>query len=218
MIQLNMTQSVNLNNNTFIGGVVLPSKADCVSPAFGGVLFGGDMICRACRKDKEEREYYDCNLKNYDYICKECVKTKLKSKRDVNPEKYNAKKREYRKNNLEKVRALTRKGNRKWRDKADPDGAKQRAYSKKHYQLNKERLRKQNKEYYNANPLKNKAWSAFWNAKKYGKITTQPCEICGTSERIEGHHPDYNKPLEVIWLCAKHHREVHSEILRDKGE
>jgi hypothetical protein len=213
-----MTRSVNLNNNTFIGGVVLPSKADCVSPAFGGVLFGGNMICRVCKEDKNELEFHKGHLKNYDYICKKCFNAKLKAKRNANSEEYNAKKREYRKNNLEKVRAWTRKGNKKWRAKTDPDGAKQRAYSKKYYQLNKKRLRKQDKEYYNANPLKNKAWSAFWNAKKYGKITAQPCEVCGTNNRIEGHHPDYNKPLDVIWLCVKHHREVHNEILRDRGE
>lgn len=38
-------------------------------------------------------------------------------------------------------------------------------------------------------------------------IERKPCEICG--EKAEAHHDDYNKPLEVRWLCFKHHREWH---------
>jgi len=38
-------------------------------------------------------------------------------------------------------------------------------------------------------------------------IERKPCEVCG--EKAEAHHDDYNKPLEVRWLCRKHHREWH---------
>ena len=41
-----------------------------------------------------------------------------------------------------------------------------------------------------------------------GKLSRGPCVICGTS-KTEGHHPDYGKPLNVIWLCKKHHTELH---------
>lgn len=44
-----------------------------------------------------------------------------------------------------------------------------------------------------------------------GDITREPCRDCGT-KKVDGHHPDYNKPLEVIWLCRRHHIEEHKRM------
>lgn len=44
-----------------------------------------------------------------------------------------------------------------------------------------------------------------------GVLIKQPCEKCGTNEKVETHHDDYNKPMEVRWLCRKHHLEHHKE-------
>lgn len=46
------------------------------------------------------------------------------------------------------------------------------------------------------------------SAVRYGKIVRQPCEVCQTP-KAQGHHTDYSKPLDVKWLCPKHHREEH---------
>jgi|GEM_PF-990020 len=43
-----------------------------------------------------------------------------------------------------------------------------------------------------------------------GKLIKEPCEVCGTEKDVEAHHDDYNKPLDVRWLCRKHHREHHN--------
>lgn len=46
-------------------------------------------------------------------------------------------------------------------------------------------------------------------AVKSGLIKKMPCEICG-AERVHAHHKDYSKPLDVIWLCPRHHHKMHS--------
>lgn len=43
---------------------------------------------------------------------------------------------------------------------------------------------------------------------KRGKFVRKPCERCG-SENSQMHHPDYSKPLLVVWLCREHHLALH---------
>lgn len=45
---------------------------------------------------------------------------------------------------------------------------------------------------------------------KRGKIKKIPCAVCG-QRRVEAHHADYNKPLEVVWLCREHHQALHND-------
>lgn len=45
-------------------------------------------------------------------------------------------------------------------------------------------------------------------AIKQGSLRKKFCEICG-EQKVEAHHCDYNKPLDVMWLCKKHHAEWH---------
>lgn len=59
-------------------------------------------------------------------------------------------------------------------------------------------------------PHKYKARVAVGNALRDGKLIKLPCEVCGGVENVQGHHVDYDKPLEVVWLCPKHHTEVHN--------
>lgn len=42
-------------------------------------------------------------------------------------------------------------------------------------------------------------------------IFRQPCEVCG-AKKVEAHHSDYSKPLDVRWLCRMHHREHHRKV------
>jgi hypothetical protein len=47
------------------------------------------------------------------------------------------------------------------------------------------------------------------SAVKNGKLKAQPCKVCFATP-TQAHHPDYSQPLEVIWLCALHHRQEHT--------
>ncbi len=51
-----------------------------------------------------------------------------------------------------------------------------------------------------------------------GKITKQPCGVCGAKRHIEMHHEDYDQPLDIIWLCRKHHKEFHTLKKRQKDQ
>jgi len=54
-----------------------------------------------------------------------------------------------------------------------------------------------------------KAQGILSYAKKLHKIKIKACRRCGTFKNIQAHHPNYDKPLKVIWLCSKHHIQLH---------
>jgi hypothetical protein len=58
------------------------------------------------------------------------------------------------------------------------------------------------------NPSKYEAQNKVNNAIRDGRLIKQPCIICG-NKKSHGHHEDYSKPLEVLWLCAEHHSMIH---------
>ena len=45
--------------------------------------------------------------------------------------------------------------------------------------------------------------------KRRGYLIPQACELCGVDEKIQMHHENYAKPLEVNWLCVVCHTERH---------
>lgn len=58
------------------------------------------------------------------------------------------------------------------------------------------------RKYQKNNPVRVAAW------KKAASLAAKPCEECGT-DPADKHHPDINKPLQVIWLCRYHHKQAH---------
>lgn len=133
--------------------------------------------CRTCGREKPITEYYthpqmgDGHLN----ICKECVKSNVRTRREKFPEKV----RTYDMGRSNDPRRIDRKRSTVKRRRQEVDG----------YQA---------------------AHSALSRAVKAGTINKPSvCCLCGCVGRIEAHHHDYSKPLEVMWLCVSCHRRLH---------
>lgn len=101
--------------------------------------------------------------------------------------------RKYRLKNLEKIRAY------------------KRAYDNKQYKENPERISARRMKWRNKNLEKYSAHQKVAYALRKGKMKKQPCETCG-EVRVHAHHPNYNKPLDVMWLCSVHHKKWHQNF------
>jgi len=64
-----------------------------------------------------------------------------------------------------------------------------------------------NKRRVQLHPEKRIAAQVVANAIREGKLIRQPCEVCGAA-KVEAHHDDYFQPLNVRWLCSRHHHDL----------
>jgi hypothetical protein len=48
-----------------------------------------------------------------------------------------------------------------------------------------------------------------------GKLRQKPCRHCGDANS-QRHHPDYSRPLFVIWLCRPCHLKLHAAKRRKR--
>lgn len=61
---------------------------------------------------------------------------------------------------------------------------------------------------YHRYPEKYAARFKLNRAIETGQLVRQPCHVCGAA-KSQGHHHDYNKPLDVEWLCQVCHSKEH---------
>lgn len=106
--------------------------------------------------------------------------------------------RRWRAKNIEKVRAYQKKYDNTHKEKA-----------KSYYEKNKEDFFRRAKKSRDKYPEEKKARAAILRATKRGEIKKGHCEICD-NEKVDAHHDDYNKPLDVRWLCREHHMQWHA--------
>lgn len=69
--------------------------------------------------------------------------------------------------------------------------------------------RKKHNELTELQKLKANARSYLNSYIRRGKIIKETCSKCD-NVLAEAHHEDYNKPLEVVWLCRECHLLHHS--------
>ena len=55
------------------------------------------------------------------------------------------------------------------------------------------------------------AHNAVARAIRNGSLLRLPCIRCGADKSL-AHHEDYDKPLEVMWLCQACHKQRHKEL------
>lgn len=61
------------------------------------------------------------------------------------------------------------------------------------------------------NPVARWAHGCLASAIRRGLVERKPCEVCG-AEPTDAHHPDYERPMHVIWLCRACHKAEHRRI------
>lgn len=64
-------------------------------------------------------------------------------------------------------------------------------------------------KYHRNNPQKVKA---RYQARYYIE-PPEECSGCGVQGVVDGHHVDYSKPLEVVWLCRQCHADIHKKVM-----
>jgi len=151
--------------------------------------------CSECREEKDVSEFYvhaamaDGRLGK----CKVCVRARV---------------RKHRQENIESIREYDRKRG---------SLAKRQESAREYQGVNRTKVNAIKNEWSKRNRDKRNANQKLSRAILAGVILrASVCDLCSAGGRIEGHHPDYSKPLEVLWLCGACHRKIH-KIARDNA-
>lgn len=142
--------------------------------------------CRVCGVTSDAAEFY----KGLNTRCKECHKQKVRDNRAERADYY----RTY----------------DAYRYQHDPKVKKRhRRYAQT--EEGKASLKAAREKWINENAEKRACHMILNNAVRDGRaIKPDACQSCGkTNCRVEGHHHDYTKPLDVEWLCRSCHVAEH---------
>lgn len=170
-----------------------------------------NKTCIKCGQTKDVKLFATSRNRKKELVylnsCKECMKIYKQQHYQNNKQTYLDKAKKQRESNPEEYKA----------------------YLNKYYQDNKQHILEQNKIYQKTdkgkkvrklcvtnylskanNRIKYNAHKKVLRALKSGKLAKPSmCTICGGNLPLEGHHVDYNKPLEVIWVCKQCHENIH---------
>jgi transposase-like protein len=142
------------------------------------------FICKHCNTEKPKTDFYDSSKSK----CKECIKSAVRLHREQNIDRI----REY-----DKARS-----NQPHRVEARKEYTKTEA--------GKQAKKRAMDAYHKRYPMKYATHVIAGNAIRDGKlIQASECSVCKSTEKIEGHHDDYTKPLDVRWLCESCHKKWH---------
>lgn len=146
--------------------------------------------CSACGTQKPLMLFFRnrSSADGHGWQCKDCHGRGVRSSRRKHAPKVLAQKRKWNLAHSELVKAKARRYRAKHREEV-------RAYVA--------RVKQERPERYAAK-------LAVRNAVRRGDLSRPSrCENCGERRRLNAHHPDYSKPLEVKFLCHRCHGDEH---------
>jgi len=185
-------------------------------------------ICQRCNESKPDSDFPKYK-KEY---CKRCAQRLREIKYANSPKgkksrklySFSKKRKEYEKHyrktekHLEYREIVKEKMRKKYReDKQFRESENKRRL--KHFKENPDIKKERDKRYTKNNIEKQRARNRLRMAV-YRKTIVKPlnCQVCKKEEkRIEGHHYDYNKPFDVIWMCEECHKIEHGKIINDNS-
>ena len=157
--------------------------------------------CFKCKVVKPLSEFYKHGKMSDKHLnkCKECTKE------DV---------RRHRSENLERIRAYDRaRGDLPHRIVARKEYQKTDSYKISRTKALANWSKKHSKPSVRSPVdfnVKRRANTIVGNAVRDKRLIPWPiCSLPDCDKKPEAHHPDYSRPLDVVWLCDKHHKEAH---------
>ncbi len=164
--------------------------------------------CKDCVKNLNQQFYEkkrDKLLlvnKKYKEFNKEKIANQSKEYYKKNKTEILKKVEKYRKLNKEKISLREAKKRLSDPDRFEKNRLKHREWAKK----NREKLCLYQRRWYQNNKEKRRAHVILSRAiKKKIIMRSDTCQECNKIAKTEGHHENYNEPLNVVWVCKKCH-------------
>lgn len=175
-------------------------------------------VCYTCKAEKDLNDFH----KNHCW-CKECNKIYCRKKYD--PEKEKIRKKIAYEKNPESIKEKRRIKQKKYAEKNKEKHLEyHRLYQRERRSLglekiaDKEKLNQAVKKWKKLHPQKNLAHVQTMYVLRNG-LLLKPlmCEKCMKKSKLEAHHEDYTKPLEIIWCCKSCHGLLDRERRKKEG-
>lgn len=151
-------------------------------------------VCSKCKNEKSLSDFYfRKSRQQYETQCKSCRAAQF-SEAEKSPEKRAAR---------SALRKIARRS-----------------------EINRARERRNSAAFRAKYPQKAAAKRAVRSAIERGEMARpDACQVCGATARrqdgitaVQAHHPDYSRPLDVIWLCPWCHAKAHANERALAGE
>lgn len=165
--------------------------------------------CTKCHQQKDLSEFrkHSGRKDGLSTQCRMCASAANREHYQRNKESHRERCKEYQQENAGKI-AIRRRANYR----ANPD-----LYKKMQIKYNQSPKGKLNairgmKAQQERNAEKVRVRRITRTAINNGTLKRLPCEVCG-DPKSDAHHEDYSKPLDVKWLCRKHHFIAHGKSI-----